>query len=84
MLAEKAAKRKEAEQAYRAKFTKPNSTYAKWGLGDQVANNYQEIFGKPFEGEGYYVVRVCHTWDRKSGFRTHFEAHRATLNGASL
>jgi phage protein D len=36
--------------------------------------------GAPFEGDGYYAVRVCHTYDLKSGHRTHFEAQRATVN----
>jgi phage protein D len=35
--------------------------------------------GKPFEGEGYYVTRVCHSYDLEKGFRTRFEAERATL-----
>lgn len=35
--------------------------------------------GHPFEGAGYYVTRVCHTYDQKNGFRTHFEAERATV-----
>jgi uncharacterized protein len=34
--------------------------------------------GHPFEGSGYYVTRVCHTYD-STGFRTHFEAERATI-----
>jgi Bacteriophage probable baseplate hub protein len=36
--------------------------------------------GAPFNGGGYYVVRVSHTYDLSSGFRTHFEAQRATVN----
>jgi len=36
--------------------------------------------GAPFEGDGYTAVRVCHTYDLKSGHRTHFEAQRATIN----
>jgi uncharacterized protein len=39
--------------------------------------------GKPFEGDGYYVVRVCHTYDLENGYRTHFEAQRATINGGA-
>lgn len=38
-----------------------------------------ERVGHPFEGAGYYVTRVCHTYDLQNGFRTHFEAERATL-----
>lgn len=37
--------------------------------------------GAPFEGGGYYVTRVCHTYrPHPPGFRTHFEAERATIN----
>ena len=36
--------------------------------------------GPPFEGDGYYATRVRHTYDLVSGFRTHFEAERATIN----
>jgi phage protein D len=36
--------------------------------------------GQPFDGDGYYVTRVRHTFDLVSGFRTHFEAERATIN----
>jgi len=55
-----------------------------FGTADMVVGSRLKLnlVGQPFEGEGYYVVRVCHTWDRKDGFRTHFEAHRPTLNGA--
>jgi len=38
-----------------------------------------ERTGHPFEGPGYYVTRVCHSYDTRQGFRTHFEAERATL-----
>jgi phage protein D len=39
-----------------------------------------ERVGGPFNGDGYYVTRVRHSYDRGSGFRTHFEAERATVN----
>jgi phage protein D len=39
--------------------------------------------GRPFSGEGYYTTSVRHTWDRITGFRTHFEAERPTLSEAS-
>lgn len=39
--------------------------------------------GHPFEGAGYYVTRVCHTYDLQSGFRTHFEAERPTVQEGS-
>jgi len=38
--------------------------------------------GAPFNGGGYYVIRVAHTYDMTNGHRTHFEAERATLNEA--
>ena len=36
--------------------------------------------GAPFEGGGYYVTRVKHTFDNVHGLRTRFEAERATVN----
>jgi phage protein D len=36
--------------------------------------------GPPFEGNGYYVTHVRHTYDLIRGLRTRFEAERATLN----
>jgi phage protein D len=36
--------------------------------------------GAPFNGGGYYVTRVSHTYDLTNGHRTHFEAERATVN----
>jgi len=41
-----------------------------------------ERVGAPFEGDGYYVTRVCHTYDLDEGHRTRFEAQRATVGGA--
>ncbi len=42
-----------------------------------------ELVGAPFEGEGYYVTRVRHTYDNVHGLRTAFEAERPTLNEVS-
>ena len=42
-----------------------------------------ERTGHPFEGSGYYVTRVCHTYDQQNGLRTHFEAERATIQEGS-
>ncbi|HEX8391834.1 MAG TPA: contractile injection system protein, VgrG/Pvc8 family [Longimicrobium sp.] len=42
-----------------------------------------ERVGGPFNGGPYYVTRVLHTYDRQSGFRTRFEAERATVNGGT-
>lgn len=39
-----------------------------------------EGVGAPFTGGGYYVTRICHTYDHENGHRTTFEAERATLN----
>jgi len=38
--------------------------------------------GSPFIGGGYHVTRVCHTYDLTDGFRTYFEAERATVNAS--
>jgi len=42
-----------------------------------------ERVGAPFEGNGYYVTRVCHRYDQTHGYRTHFEAERAWVGGGS-
>jgi phage protein D len=39
-----------------------------------------ETVGASFEGGGYYVTRVTHTFDTSKGFRTRFEAERPTVN----
>lgn len=36
--------------------------------------------GAPFDGGGYYVTRVRHTYDLRRGLRTSFEGERATVN----
>ncbi|MGW8784363.1 phage late control D family protein [Streptomyces sp. NPDC055796] len=36
--------------------------------------------GAPFEGEGYTVTRIRHTFDADHGFRTRFDAERSSLN----
>lgn len=46
-------------------------------VGSKVA---LENVGAPFTGDGYYVTRVCHTYDLTEGFRTHFDAERPTVN----
>lgn len=38
-----------------------------------------ERVGAPFEGGGYYVTRVFHSYDLGNGHRTTFEAERATI-----
>jgi phage protein D len=51
------------------------------GTADMVVGSQLtlESVGTPFEGPGYYVTQVMHTYDRFSGFRTHFSAERATI-----
>jgi phage protein D len=41
-----------------------------------------QMVGAPFEGPGYYTIRVRHTFDLTDGLRTHFVAERPTLNEA--
>ena len=41
-----------------------------------------ERVGTPFEGPGYYVVKVCHRHDLAQGYRTDFIAERATIGVA--
>lgn len=36
--------------------------------------------GPPFEGDGYYVTQLRHSYDLVRGLRTRFEAERATVN----
>ena len=38
-----------------------------------------ERVGQPFNGPGYYVTSVSHTYDLKNGHRTRFVAERATV-----
>jgi phage protein D len=56
------------------------------GTPDMVVGSRVSLdrVGAPFNGDGYYVTQVRHTYDLEHGYRTHFEAERATLNeGAS-
>ena len=54
------------------------------GTPDMVIGSklHLDRVGAPFTGSGYYVTRVHHSYDRGNGFRTHFEAERATVNEA--
>lgn len=51
------------------------------GSPDMIVGSHLSLerVGKPFEGSGYYVTRVCHTYDLSEGHRTKFEAERATV-----
>jgi len=42
-----------------------------------------ERVGAPFEGDGWYVTRVHHTYDLERGHRTHFYAERPTIGSGS-
>lgn len=52
------------------------------GTGDLVVGSRLTLLsvGAPFDGPGYYVTRLRHTFDLERGFRTRFEAERSTLN----
>ncbi len=52
------------------------------GTPDMMVGSHLTLdrVGSPFKGDGYYVTRVCHTYDLTDGHRTHFEAERATVN----
>jgi phage protein D len=54
------------------------------GTADMVVGSRLNLdrVGGPFNGDGYYVVQLTHTYDLTNGFRTHFEAQRATINEA--
>jgi phage protein D len=41
-----------------------------------------ERVGGPFEGSGFYVTQVLHTYDLAEGFRTRFAAERPTVGNA--
>lgn len=51
------------------------------GTPDMVVGSHLtlERMGRPFEGSGYYVTQVCHTYDSINGHRTRFVAERATI-----
>ena len=55
------------------------------GTPDLVVGSKLELqrVGGPFEGPGYYVTRVRHTYDLRIGHRTYFEAERATVNAGA-
>ena len=42
-----------------------------------------ERVGRPFQGDGYYVTSVCHSYDLSRGYRTSFVAERATIGSGS-
>lgn len=52
------------------------------GTADMVVGSRLslESVGPSFDGGGYYVTRVTHTFDAVSGFRTRFDAERPIVN----
>ena len=55
------------------------------GTPDMVVGSRLQLqrVGPPFEGDGYYVTRVRHTYDLIRGLRTCFDAERSTVNKAA-
>jgi phage protein D len=55
------------------------------GTPEMVVGSHLRLdrVGAPFNGDGYYVTQVRHTYDLEHGYRTHFEAERATVNGGA-
>jgi phage protein D len=52
------------------------------GMPDMIVGSKLTLgrVGGPFNGDGYYVTRVCHTYDLSNGHRTLFEAERPTVS----
>jgi uncharacterized protein len=83
LKANEASERARAEMLRRARsFVTVVATTR--GSADMVVGSKLTLegTGRPFEGSGYYVTRICHTYDT-TGFRTHFEAERATVQEGS-
>lgn len=83
LVATEAADWARAEMLRRARgFVQVTGTTS--GSADLVVGSRMtlERVGTPFVGSGYYVTRVCHSFDRMSGFRTYFEAERPTVGVA--
>jgi phage protein D len=55
------------------------------GSPDMVVGSILRLddIGAPFQGGGYYVTRVCHTFDHHQGLRTRFDAERPTVNAVA-
>jgi phage protein D len=70
-----------AEMLRRARrFVTVNGTTR--GTPDMVVGSRLTLsqVGPPFEGDGYYVTHVRHTYDQVRKLRTQFEAERSTVN----
>jgi len=53
------------------------------GVPDLIVGSQLDLkeVGAPFEGGGYTVTRMCHSYDIRVGYRTRFEAERAWIGG---
>jgi uncharacterized protein len=51
------------------------------GTPDLMVGSSLELaqMGEPFDGGGYYVTQVRHTYNLAQGHRTQFRAERATI-----
>ena len=51
------------------------------GIPDLIVGTEIELqdVGAPFEGGGYHVTRMCHTYDLRLGHRTRFDAERGWI-----
>jgi phage protein D len=69
-------------QAFGERISHRTATGVTRGSPDMVVGSRLTLngVGGPFEGDGWYVTALCHTWDLADGFRTRFEAERATVN----
>jgi phage protein D len=80
----------EAQQWARAEMLRRGRTFATAigvtsGSPDLIVGSRLtlERVGAPFEGGGWYVTRVRHTYDLERGHRTSFSAERANLRSAA-
>lgn len=64
-------------------FLRVNGTTS--GTADMIVGSRLtlERMGEPFDGGGYYVSAVHHSYDRINGFRTRFAAERPTVGGGA-
>jgi len=82
LTSEEAREWARAEMLRRARSFVRVSAVAR-GQADMIVGSLLSLerVGAPFEGGGYYVTRVCHTYRPQApGFRTLFDAERATIN----
>ena len=78
---DEAANWAEAEMRRRARrFVTVNAVSR--GMPDLMVGSVLNLeqMGEPFNGDGYYVTKIQHTFNLGEGHRTSFEAERATIN----